>query len=99
MGVPFINPIPSWDMTDSDDKTKWNLQHGGLSDLGEPYVYNVRRGNATEIKNAIAKAVATPIEPFVPRWITRAAVNARCRLLVETDWKAVYDGTFGQKGV
>ncbi|KAJ9103582.1 hypothetical protein QFC20_004738 [Naganishia adeliensis] len=99
MGVPLINPILSWDMKGPDDRTKWNLQHGGLSDLGEPYVYNVRRGNETEMKDTIAKAVATPIEPFVSRRMTRAAVHARYRLLVETVWKAVYDEKFGQKGV
>jgi hypothetical protein len=98
MGVPFINPILSWDMKDPDDKTKWNPQHGGVSEFGEPYVYNVKRGNEIEIKSAIAQAIATPIESFIPRRMTKAAVRARYRLLVEADWKAVYDERFGKEG-
>lgn len=57
MGVPFINPIMRWDEKNPDDISKWNPQHEGLSDFGEPWVYNVKKGNETEIKNAIAKAV------------------------------------------
>jgi hypothetical protein len=99
MGVPFINPILDWDKKNPDDITKWKPQHEGLSDVGEPWVYNVKKGNATEIKNAIMKAVATPIEPFIPRRMTQAAMRARYRLIVETDWKAVYNRRSGNEDV
>jgi hypothetical protein len=96
MGVPFVNPIMRWDGANPDDVSKWNPQHEGLSDFGEPWVYNVKKGNETEIKNAITKALVTPIEPFVPRRMTRAAMKARHRLLVEADWKTVYEAKFGE---
>lgn len=95
MGVPFINPILDWDKKNPDDITKWKPQHEGLSDFGEPWAYNVKKGNTTEIKNAIEKTVATPIEPFIPRRMTQAAMRARYRLIVETDWKALYEERFG----
>jgi hypothetical protein len=99
MGVPFLNPIMRWDKEHPDDITKWNPQHEAISDFGEPWVYNYKNGNETELKAAIAKAITTPIEPFIPRRMTQAAMIARHRLLVETDWKAMYEERFAFKPV
>lgn len=94
MGVPFINPIMQWDQEHPEDISRWVPQHEGVSDLGEPWVYNFKHGNETGLRAAIAKAIATPIKPFVPRRMTQAAMKARYRLIVETDWKAMYEETF-----
>lgn len=98
MGLPFINSILDWDEKKPDDQTAWYSQHEGLINVGEPYVYNVKQGNETELKVAMAKAFASPIERFIPRRMTKPAMMARHRLLVEADWKRVYEELFeGEK--
>lgn len=91
MGLPFINSILDWDEKHPDDQTAWYSQHEGLINVGEPYVYNVRQGNETQFKTAITKAFENPIERFIPRRMSKPAMRARHRFLVEADWKAVYD--------
>jgi hypothetical protein len=90
MGVPFINSVTSWNKQDPDDQSKWGSQHDALFDIGEPYVYQVKQGDQDGLKAALQKAVGNPIEPFVPTRMTERAVEARYRMLVETDWEGVY---------
>lgn len=98
MGVPFINSILDWDRKRPDDQTAWYSQHEGLINVGEPYVYNVKQGNETEFKEAITKAFAGPIARFIPRRMSKPAMKARHRLLVEVDWRQVYEEQFGRQG-
>jgi hypothetical protein len=94
MGVPFINSVTKWDEEDPDDMSKWAAQHEGLLDVGAPYVYHVKQGDKDGLQAALEGAVANPIERFVPRRMTKRAMQARYRMLVETDWKAVYEDTW-----
>lgn len=98
MGVPFINAILDWNRKKPDDQTAWYSQHEGLINVGEPYVYNVKQGNETEFKAAIAKAFASPIDRFIPRRMSKPAMRARHRLLVEADWRLVYEERFRSRG-
>lgn len=68
LGVPFINPIYSWNKQDPDDRQKWAAQHDALVQYGidEPYVYHVKIGDRAGLERAIRKAVETPIERYVP---------------------------------
>ncbi|KAH8823016.1 hypothetical protein DL96DRAFT_329836 [Flagelloscypha sp. PMI_526] len=88
LGVPFINPIYSWDHNDPMNKFKWQAQHDLLRALDPPYVYNVRRGDAEGLEAAFKSALENPIESFIPPAMTIGAVRERHRLLVETDWRS-----------
>lgn len=94
MGVPFINSIIRWNQDDPEDKSQWGAQHEGLLDVGPPYVYHVKQGDTKALKAALEGAVANMIEKFVPRRMTMRAMQARYRMLIETDWEAVYEDTW-----
>jgi len=40
-GVPFINPIHSFDVNDPTNRHSWGTQHDGLKFIEEPYLYHV----------------------------------------------------------
>ncbi|WRT65680.1 uncharacterized protein IL334_002625 [Kwoniella shivajii] len=86
-GVPFINPVLSWNRTDPDDWTKWYSQHDGLRPYGPPFVYHVQKNNKEQLEEAMRLAIENPIDSFIPPPMTRTAVRDRHRALVETDWK------------
>lgn len=90
IGVPFINSITSWNKQDQEDQSQWSSQHDALFGIEEPYVYKVTQGDQDGLKRALEQARANPIERFVPLRMTRRALQARYRSLVETDWEAVY---------
>jgi hypothetical protein len=90
MGVPFLNSITNWDRKNPDDKSKWGSQHDALFLTGEPYVYQVKQGDQDALKGALERAVANPIERYIPLRMTARALEARYRSLVETDWEAYY---------
>ncbi|KAJ7740885.1 hypothetical protein B0H14DRAFT_3515443 [Mycena olivaceomarginata] len=48
LGIPFVNPVASWDENDPTDRTKWSTQHDPLKELSAPYVYHVFKGDATD---------------------------------------------------
>ncbi|WVQ74576.1 hypothetical protein IAR50_004177 [Cryptococcus sp. DSM 104548] len=87
-GVPFINPIFSWDPKDPSDWTKWRTQHQALREVGAPYVYHVQKGNARQLKRAFRSVLENPIESYIPHSMRRESVMERTKALVETDWKA-----------
>lgn len=66
LGVPFINPVKTWDKKDPENKSKWKAQHDGLLYAGvdEPYVYHVKVGDRQGFERAIVKAMETPIQRF-----------------------------------
>ncbi|WVW80125.1 hypothetical protein I302_102100 [Kwoniella bestiolae CBS 10118] len=86
-GVPFINPIMSWNHSDPEDWTKWHTQHDALRPYGAPYVYHVQKENGEQLEQAMRDALATPIKSYIPPPMTKESVKQRHRTLVETDWK------------
>ena len=64
LGVPFINPIATWDKKDPMNRDKWQGQADGLIVYGidEPYVYHVHQGDIQALNRALVKAINTPIE-------------------------------------
>lgn len=65
LGVPFVNPIKSWDRDDPDNRAKWDSQHERLRWVDPPYVYNVRVGDLDGLRAAVEQAIANPIERCV----------------------------------
>lgn len=90
MGVPFINSVTSWDKENPDDESKWASQHDALLNVGQPYVYQVKQGDAEGLKAALEKSMKNPIARFIPDRMTERALEARYRMLVETDWEGIY---------
>ncbi|KAJ7714165.1 hypothetical protein B0H14DRAFT_3523082 [Mycena olivaceomarginata] len=88
LGVPFINPILSWDKNDPTNKTRWNSQHDTLKHLDPPYVYNVFKGDKEGFVNAVVDASSHPIESFVLDGMRMSSVEARVAAIMETNWKA-----------
>ncbi|TFK41539.1 hypothetical protein BDQ12DRAFT_678154 [Crucibulum laeve] len=87
-GVPFLNPVLQWDENDPWNKKKWYSQNPTIAEFDEPYVYHVHRGDYDGFINAIKKASTTPIEPFIPEFMTEKALQGRLMMLMETDWRA-----------
>ncbi|KIJ96983.1 hypothetical protein K443DRAFT_681885 [Laccaria amethystina LaAM-08-1] len=88
-GVPFLNPIRSYDHSDPWNKTKWYYsQHPSLARYDPPYVYNVHNRDYAGFVNAVKEASTTEIGRFIPDHMTETAVQDRLVFLMETDWKA-----------
>ena len=94
MGVPFINSVQYWDRENPDNKTRWGSQHDALLKTGAPFVYHVKQGDQDGLKDALERAAANPIDRYVPLRMTRRALQARYRTLVETDWEALFLSKF-----
>ncbi|KLT44090.1 hypothetical protein CC85DRAFT_257531 [Cutaneotrichosporon oleaginosum] len=88
MGVPFINPIYSWDTEHPDDRSKWATQQDALRFTEEPYVYHVRGHDQDGLRDALQRAADTPIPRYIPPHMRFEAVVERVRKFVETDWHA-----------
>ncbi|KAH6908465.1 hypothetical protein BKA70DRAFT_1103557 [Coprinopsis sp. MPI-PUGE-AT-0042] len=86
-GVPFINPILSYDMNDPWNKERWNTQHPSLNHYGPPHVYHVHRQNYTGFVEALRMAMETESPSFIPPHMTEMAVRERVRYLMEHDWR------------
>lgn len=69
-------------------KDKWT-QHGPALQLGEPHVYAYR--GTDELVAQLARAVATPFDPYVPHEMTLANVAERTREWLHADWEGRYD--------
>ncbi|KAG9006570.1 hypothetical protein FRB94_000587 [Tulasnella sp. JGI-2019a] len=89
MGVPFINPMRSWDHKHPEDRSRWTAQQDGILYMGleEPYVYHVKPGDRVGLEATIRKAMDTPIERYIPPHMKMSALIERTRRLVETDWR------------
>ncbi|KAF8334198.1 uncharacterized protein EI90DRAFT_3121533 [Cantharellus anzutake] len=88
LGVPFLNPVGTWDRSNPKDKIRWNTQHNPLKLFGPPYVYNVLAGSKSEFIKAIKDAVENPLpERYILERMTISAVKARTATLIETDWR------------
>ncbi|KAF7343154.1 hypothetical protein MVEN_01746100 [Mycena venus] len=88
LGVPFINPIMSWDTSNPSNRTRWNSQHNTLKELDPPYVYNVFRNDKDGFVKAVVEATSHPIESYVLEDMRMSAVEERVAAILETDWKA-----------
>ncbi|KAJ7666069.1 hypothetical protein DFH06DRAFT_266483 [Mycena polygramma] len=87
LGVPFLNPIRSWDANNPNDTSKWLTQNMGLNEFGPPYVYHVFTHDYEGFKKAIADAMTHPIQRFIPDRMTNAALEKRLSAILERDWK------------
>ncbi|KAF7298570.1 hypothetical protein MIND_00803700 [Mycena indigotica] len=87
LGVPFINPILSWDTVNPGDKARWNSQHNTLKHFEAPYVYNIFKGDTEGFVRAVDEAVRNPISSFVLPTMTMGAVVERLGRILETDWR------------
>ncbi|KAJ6485575.1 hypothetical protein C8R45DRAFT_997083 [Mycena sanguinolenta] len=88
LGIPFVNPIFSWDKQDPTNRTRWETQHNYLKELSAPYVYNVFVGDHDGFVNAIKSAVDNPIESYVLERMRMASVEYRLGKMLEYDWRA-----------
>ncbi|KAL1405647.1 hypothetical protein Q8F55_009286 [Vanrija albida] len=79
LGVPFLNP---------GDANGRMWQHHTVSKVGEPYSYNVHSHNYTEFVTSIAKAMETPIEPYVHPLMEAAALDKRMDDFMNRDWRS-----------
>ncbi|KAJ7118542.1 hypothetical protein C8R43DRAFT_94524 [Mycena crocata] len=86
-GVPFVNPICSWNRRRPSDRSAWNTQHDMLKDLSPPYVYHVFKGDRDGFVNAIRDALANPIERYVPERMKMTSVEERLWNILEHDWR------------
>ncbi|KAJ7754465.1 hypothetical protein B0H16DRAFT_1316290 [Mycena metata] len=87
LGVPFINPINSWNKKDPEDRKHWQTQHGALKSLSPPYVYHVQKGDREGFVNAIRDAAANPIESYVFERMKMSSVKDRLAKILTHDWK------------
>lgn len=70
-GTPVVMPYRGQhdeEHTAHPDISQWvayspHWQHGPISSLPEPYVYNYELGNMDALSDALIKAIKTPIEP------------------------------------
>ncbi|KAJ7100403.1 hypothetical protein C8R44DRAFT_716506 [Mycena epipterygia] len=88
LGVPFINPILTWDPARPDDRAKWAAQHEALKHLGPPHVYNVFKDDADGLARALRAALDAPLlDRYILPRMELAAVQARVGAVLETDWR------------
>ncbi|KAJ7740883.1 hypothetical protein B0H14DRAFT_2989789 [Mycena olivaceomarginata] len=87
LGIPFVNPVHSWDTNNPTDRTRWATQHDALKDLSAPYVYNVFLGDRDGFVNAIKSAAENPIESYVLERMKIGSVEYRLGKILEHDWK------------
>ncbi|WWC73904.1 uncharacterized protein I206_107876 [Kwoniella pini CBS 10737] len=87
MGVPFINPILSWDEADPENRTSWHAQQWHMTDLEPPYVYSVKAHDLEALHQAVGQALSTPIQSFIPDYMRFDYATGRTADLVEGDWR------------
>ncbi|KAI5450299.1 hypothetical protein NCC49_003210 [Naganishia albida] len=89
-GVPALIPY------DGDEPTPpgfqlYNLgltQHGPAALLGEPYVYSYKRRDMQSMFDAVNKAKAHPIKPYIPDEMRHDHVARLTLRMVNRDWHA-----------
>nr|XP_019043734.1 hypothetical protein I302_08315 [Kwoniella bestiolae CBS 10118]OCF22664.1 hypothetical protein I302_08315 [Kwoniella bestiolae CBS 10118] len=87
MGVPFINPILTWDEEDPQNRTKWHAQQWHMTDLEPPYVYSVHAHDLHGLSEAVGEALANPIESYIPDYMRFEFACHRTAEMVEGDWR------------
>ncbi|KZP33614.1 glycosyltransferase family 18 protein [Athelia psychrophila] len=87
LGVPFINPIHSWDEAHPENRQAWDGQHLLLKYMDPPYVYNVFKDDLLGFVEAIEDAIANPIDRYVLERMRLSSIADRLHAILETDWK------------
>ncbi|KAF8998237.1 hypothetical protein BDQ17DRAFT_1328891 [Cyathus striatus] len=82
LGVPVVHPY--WKHEDGAIE----YQNGFLAQYGPPYVYHVEAHNYQQLHDAIKVASETPINRFIPKIMTEAALRDRLVNLMETNWRS-----------
>ncbi|KAJ7333304.1 hypothetical protein DFH08DRAFT_1083764 [Mycena albidolilacea] len=85
LGVPFINPILTWDPAHPDDRSRWAAQREGLKHLGPPHVYNVFKDDADGLGAGRAPSGSL------------GAVQARVDAALETDWRGAAEAVLAAR--
>ncbi|KAI0037152.1 hypothetical protein K488DRAFT_75486 [Vararia minispora EC-137] len=89
LGVPFINPIKSWDRHDPENRYKWEVQHGILKFWNPPYVYNVFKGDKQGFIDAIRSALENPIDSFVIDHMRMHALETRVQEILTKNYRGM----------
>ncbi|KAJ7792349.1 hypothetical protein B0H14DRAFT_2931514 [Mycena olivaceomarginata] len=98
LGVPFINPILTWDPVHPADRTKWVAQHEALKHLGPPHVYNVFKDDADGLERAVRAALTAPLlDRYILPQMELAAVQARVGAVLETDWRGAAEAVLAAR--
>ncbi|KAJ7818974.1 hypothetical protein B0H14DRAFT_2837798 [Mycena olivaceomarginata] len=98
LGVPFINPILTWDPAHPADRTKWVAQHEALKHLGPPHVYNVFKDDADGLERAVRAALTAPLlDRYILPQMELAAVQARVGAVLETDWRGAAEAVLAAR--
>ncbi|KAH7105447.1 hypothetical protein BKA62DRAFT_766816 [Auriculariales sp. MPI-PUGE-AT-0066] len=92
LGVPFLNPVSTWDPKNPENRTAWATQHDGLRYETEPRVYHVFEVEDMAVRTkmfweAVARAASTPLERYISPRRTPEAVRERLHRILETDWR------------
>ncbi|WVF68323.1 hypothetical protein IAT40_003088 [Kwoniella sp. CBS 6097] len=87
MGVPFINPILTWDEEDPLNRTKWHAQQWHMTDLNPPFVYSVKAHDLDGLSQAVGEALANPIESYIPDYMKFDFACQKTAELIEGDWR------------
>ncbi|WRT69874.1 uncharacterized protein IL334_006865 [Kwoniella shivajii] len=87
MGVPFINPILTWDEDDPSNRTKWHAQQWHMTDLDPPYVYSVKAHDLAGLEEAVGSALRNPIQSYIPDYMKFEFACHRTADLVQGDWR------------
>jgi len=98
LGVPFINPILTWDPAYPDDRSKWEAQHEALKHLGPPHVYNVFKDDEDGLERAVRAALDAPLlDRYILPRMELDTVQARVGAILETDWRSAAEAVLAAR--
>ncbi|KAJ7928213.1 hypothetical protein B0H13DRAFT_1597860 [Mycena leptocephala] len=98
LGVPFINPILTWDPARPDDRSKWEAQHEALKHFNPPHVYNVFKDDEDGLERAVRAALDAPIlDRYILPRMELGAVQARVGAILETDWRSAAEAVLAAR--
>ncbi|KAJ7864644.1 hypothetical protein B0H13DRAFT_2069028, partial [Mycena leptocephala] len=98
LGVPFINPILTWDPARPDDRSKWEAQHEALKHLNPPHVYNVFKDDEDGLERAVRAALDAPLlDRYILPRMELDAVQARVGAILETDWRSAAEAVLAAR--
>ncbi|KAJ7768735.1 hypothetical protein B0H14DRAFT_3894977 [Mycena olivaceomarginata] len=92
LGVPFINPILTWDPAHPDDRSRWAAQHEALKHLGPPRVYTVFKDDADG-----PRPFLTGASPYILHRMELGAVQARVGAALEADWRTAAEAVLAAR--
>jgi len=90
LGVPFINPVFSWDEDNPEDCTKFMAQHNSLRCYQPPLVHNIKVNDQEKLYQTIKNVVRSTEEigkRHVPERMFRENLRTRLQEWVEVDYR------------